>query len=219
MLQWFANSFVPLFLSFYLIMYSFPFILFVYLVTMVSSIETHAVSTITKWEFDKAHSSISFKIRHYFTPITGHFNSYDGLIYFDATNLKESSIDVKIDVKSIDTKNDKRDSHLQTADFFEAEKFPFIRFKSTEIVKKNNSEFVAKGKLTIKDVVTDFDLPFTLLGIMDHPRKKGTKISAFEANFMINRNDYHVGTGQYVETAVIGDEVNINITLELLSSN
>lgn len=173
----------------------------------------------TKWNFDKSHSSVSFKIRHFFTPVLGSFGDFNGDIYFDPNNLAESSIDVTVDVKSVDTKNDKRDSHLQSADFFEAEKFPHMKFVSSKIEKTGENEFVATGKLTIKDVVTDFKLPFKLLGIMDHPRKKGTKISAFEANFMINRNDYKVGTGQYVETAVIGDEVNVTIALELLSSN
>lgn len=173
----------------------------------------------TKWNFDKSHSSVSFKIRHFFTPVLGSFGEFDGDIYFDPNNLFSSSINVTVDVKSVDTKNDKRDGHLQTADFFEVEKFPKMTFVSSSIEKTGDNEFVAKGKLTIKDVTTDFSMPFKLLGIMDHPMRKGTKISAFESNFMIKRNDYKVGTGQYVETAVIGDEVNVTISLELLSSN
>jgi len=172
-----------------------------------------------KWTFDKAHSSVSFRIRHFFTPVLGEFNSYDGEIYFDPTNLQESSINVTIQVKSVDTKNGKRDPHLQSADFFDADTYPTMTFVSDEILSNGDNEYVAKGKLTIKDVTTEFELPFKLLGIMDHPKRKGTKISAFESLFVIKRNDFKVGTGQYVETAVIGEEVNVSITLELLSSN
>jgi len=172
-----------------------------------------------KWTFDKAHSSVSFRIRHFFTPVLGEFNSYDGEIYFDPANLTGSSINVTIQVNSVDTKNGKRDPHLQSADFFDATAFPIMTFVSEKISAKGDNEFVANGKLTIKNKTIEFDFPFKLLGIMDHPKRKGTKISAFESLFVIKRNDFNVGTGQYVETAVIGDEVNVSITLELLSSN
>jgi polyisoprenoid-binding protein YceI len=181
--------------------------------------ETESAKKAQKWNFDKAHSSVSFRIRHFFTPVLGEFNTYDGDIFFDPNNLNESSISVSIQVNSVDTKNGKRDPHLQSADFFDAATYPTMTFVSEKITSLGDNQFVAKGKLTIKDVTTDFELPFKLLGMMDHPMRKGTKIAAFESNFMIKRNDYKVGTGQYVETAVIGEEVNVNITLELLSSN
>jgi polyisoprenoid-binding protein YceI len=171
-----------------------------------------------KWNFDKAHSAVTFSIRHIFTPVVGQFNEFGGDVYFDANNLSESSIDVSLDVKSIDTKNEKRDGHLQTADFFEAEKFGKITFKSTEIIAKGNNEFIAKGVLTIKDVSKNIELPFKLLGTMEHPFSKGTTVAAFEANYQLKRNEYNVGTGQYIETAVIGDEVDIKITLEMMSA-
>jgi len=199
-------------------------LLLVFLFTVLSNYSfandgtTPAKTNAQKWTFDKAHSSVSFRVRHFFTPVLGEFNSYDGEIFFDPSNLDGSSINVTIQVNSVDTKNGKRDPHLQSADFFDAETYPTMTFISEEITAQGNNEYIAKGKVTIKDVSTDFELPFKLLGIMDHPKRKGTQISAFESLFVIKRNDFNVGTGQYVETAVIGDEVSVSITLELLSS-
>lgn len=172
-----------------------------------------------KWDFDKDHSAITFSIRHIFTPVVGQFNDFGGDVFFDPNNLAESSIDVSIDVKSIDTKNKKRDEHLLSGDFFEAEKFDKITFKSSEIVAKGNNEFVAKGTLTIKDVSKSIELPFKLLGTMEHPFRKGTQVASFEANYQLKRNDYKVGTGKWIETAVVGDEVDVKITLEMVSEN
>ena len=73
------------------------------------------------------------------------------------------------------------------------------------------------GELTIKDVTKEFELPFTLLGVGEHPMMKGTKIAAMEMNTKLMRNNFNVGTGDWTETAVVGDEVDIKITLELLN--
>jgi polyisoprenoid-binding protein YceI len=170
-----------------------------------------------KWSFDKAHSAVSFSIRHIFTPVRGEFSEYSGDVYFDPNNLDASSVDVIIQVSSIDTKNGKRDGHLQSPDFFNAEKYPEIRFTADEFKKTGNNEFVAMGELTIKDVTKEFELPFTLLGVGEHPMMKGTKIAAMEMNTKLMRNNFNVGTGDWTETAVVGDEVDIKITLELLN--
>lgn len=180
--------------------------------------ELNQTAKAQKWAFDKAHSAVTFNVRHFFTPVVGQFNEYSGDVYFDAKNLKESSINVTINVNSIDTKNEKRDAHLQSQDFFNSSKFPKISFVSTEIVDKGNNKYVAKGKLTIKDVSKNIELPFTLLGTMAHPfMKDGTLLAAFEASLKLNRNEYTVGAGDFIQTAVVGEEVDIKITLEMNS--
>lgn len=175
-------------------------------------------SNAPKWSFDKPHSAITFSIRHIFTPVVGQFNEFAGDIYFDANDLKSSSIDVVIDVKSIDTKNEKRDNHLQSSDFLDAETFGKMTFKSSEIIAKGENDFVAKGVLSIKDVNKTIELPFKLLGTMDHPFMANTRVAAFESNIKLNRNDYNVGTGNWAETTVVGNEVDIKITLEMVSA-
>lgn len=170
----------------------------------------------TKWDVDKAHSKISFEVTHFFTPVTGQFTDYSSNIYFDPNNLGESSVDVEIKVASIDTDNEKRDGHLQSDDFFHAEQYPAITFKSDKIVKKSGqNEFAAVGTLTIKDVTQEIELPFTLLGIRNHPMRENTQLAGIKFTHSINRNDYNVGTGDWVATAVVGGQVDITGTLEL----
>ena len=170
----------------------------------------------TQWQIDKAHSKLSFKVTHFFTPVTGQFTEYSSDIYFDPNNLAESSINAEIQVSSIDTDNQRRDGHLQSADFFNAEEYPTITFTSEEIVKREGeNNYAAIGTLTIKDVSQEIELPFTLLGIQDHPMRENTRLAGIEFNHTINRNDYNVGTGDWVATAVVGGEVEITGTLEL----
>jgi len=167
------------------------------------------------WEIDPVHSNISFEVRHFFTPVNGQFKDYSAQINFSPDNLEESSVNLEIAVSSISTDNEKRDGHLQSDDFFNAEKYPKITFKSDKITKEGENMYVAQGKLTIKDVTKDVKLPFTLLGVQDHPQKEGTKIAGVGIDYSLNRNEFNVGTGSWSETAVVGDEVNISIGLEM----
>jgi polyisoprenoid-binding protein YceI len=188
-------------------------LLSVALFAVVSIAAVKVVST--AWTLDKAHSNVNFEVRHFFTPVDGTFNEYNADVMFDPANLEESMIDVEIMVNSIDTKNEKRDGHLRTADFFNAEKYPKITFKSTKIESKGDNKFVAHGDLTIKDVTKKIEMPFTLLGVMDNPR--GGKIAGISSEFEIDRNVFDVGTGDYFSDAVIGKVVTAKLNLELNS--
>lgn len=169
----------------------------------------------TSWTIDKAHSAINFEVTHFFTPVNGQFNDYEATVNFDPENLDESMLDVKIMVNSIDTKNDRRDGHLRTDDFFNAEKWPYITFKSSSIESTGDNEFVANGTLTIKDVSREISLPFTLLGVRDNPMQENTLVAGITASTVIDRTDYTVGTGDWASDAVIGDEVTVDLNLEL----
>ena len=169
----------------------------------------------TQWTIDKSHSSIKFEIRHFFSNVPGAFHEYDANVNFNPENLGESSIDVTIQVASVDTENERRDDHLRTADFFDAETWPTMTFTSSEIVSTGDNQFVAKGQLTIKETTVDFDLPFTLLGVMNHPWQENTQVAGIVSEFQLLRNDFGVGTGNYISDAVIGNEVNITLNLEL----
>ncbi len=173
----------------------------------------------TAWQIDKSHSAVNFTINHFFTPVDGSFDEYEAVVNFDPSNLGESSIDVTIPVSSVNTRNARRDGHLLTDDFFNAEAFPNIRFVSSEIIQDGENNFVARGQLTIRDVTREFDLPFELLGVMDHPMRENTTVAGIVASAQIMRNDFGVGTGDWRATAVVGDRVNIQLNLELLTSN
>lgn len=174
--------------------------------------------TATKWNLDRSHSNLTFSVRHFFTPVVGKFNAYTLDLTFDQNNLDASSVSVEIDVNSINTDNERRDDHLRNPDFFETEKFPKITFVSSSIKKTGDNTFVATGDLTVKDVTKTIELPFTLLGIQDHPNRENTLIGGFEGSIKLNRLDYGVGTGNFVSTAVVADEVTVNIFLEMTAS-
>lgn len=171
----------------------------------------------TPWNIDKTHSNLNFQVTHFFTPVNGKFHEYNSDIYFSPDNLAESSINVEVMVGSIDTNNEKRDGHLQSDDFFNAEKFPKMTFNSTKITSEGNNRFTAHGQLTIKDVTKDVKLPFTLLGVKDHPMKENTKVAGIKGSLKIDRTAYDVGVGDWAATAVVGDEVEISFALELNS--
>jgi polyisoprenoid-binding protein YceI len=168
-----------------------------------------------EWSIDTAHSNINFTITHFFTPVDGSFEEYSSEIYFDPSDLENSSIDVTIPVSSINTENDRRDNHLKSDDFFNAEEWPNIHFVSNKIEQTGDNQFVAHGELTIRDVTREFELPFELLGVMDHPMQDGQKVAGISASAQLNRTDYGVGVGDWAATAVVGDEVNIQLNLEL----
>ena len=192
------------------------------LLTLISALSAASIAAVqifsTPWSIDKSHSSIKFEIRHFFSNVPGAFHEYNANVSFDPQNLDESSIDVTIQVASIDTENEKRDAHLKNEDFFEVDTWPTITFLSSKISSTGENTFLAKGKLTMKDVTVDFDLPFTLLGVMDHPWQENTKLAGITSNFQLLRNDFGVGTGNYISDAVIGNEVNITLNLELNTS-
>lgn len=186
---------------------------------LISALAFTAAHDVISWRVDKAHSAINFSVRHFFTPVNGAFSEYDAEIKFDPQNPEQGSIDVTIQVKSIDTKNNRRNTHLQSDDFFGAETWPEIKFKSSSISSAGENKYVATGNLTIKDVTKEINLPFTLLGIVDHPMRENTQIAGITATTLINRNDYNVGTGDWASDTVVGDEVTVNISLELNSQS
>lgn len=169
-----------------------------------------------QWEIDKAHSAVTFSVKHFFTPVEGRFDTYQGTFIFDPENLQGSKADFTIDVTSVNTQQTKRDNHLQSPDFFEAEKYPKMKFTSTRFEKKKKG-YVVHGKLTIKNVAKEVALPFQVLGVADHPMMEGAKVMGIQAETTLNRNDYGVGTGSWAATMVVGDEVKVRINLEATS--
>lgn len=183
----------------------------------ISKPETENTVASTAWTLDEAHSTIQFSVTHFFTPVTGRFEDYQTDIQFDPNDLENSSIDVTIPISSINTQNERRDNHLNSEDFFNSENWPNIQFSSNNIRSTGDNKFVAVGDLTIRDVTKQIELPFTLLGVMDHPMRENVKVAGITASTTINRTDYGVGVGDWAATMVVGDEVDINLNLELNS--
>ncbi len=165
------------------------------------------------WTVDKAHSSIGFEITHFFTPVKGSFTDFTGTLAFDPSDLGSSKVDFTVNIASVNTGNKKRDSHLQSKDFFNVKKWSTMKFTSTSI-EKSGSDYVAVGKLNIRDVTKNVEIPFKVLGVQDHPMKKGNLVTAIRSEFSIDRTKYGVGTGSWSATAVVGDNVDITVLLE-----
>ena len=182
----------------------------------------------TKWNLDKAHTSISFSIEHFVTKVPGRFDDFNIDMHFDQENLGDSRINVSIQAASINTGWGPRDDHLKTADWFDANKYPVLSFKSSKIMSTGNGNFIAKGKLKIKDVETDIELPFKLLGVKQIPEEMKQsfagidEVASFEVSFSLNREKYNIGTGSSTPglaalrySQVVGSEVNITIAVEV----
>lgn len=165
------------------------------------------------WKVDKAHSAVTFSINHLFTPVEGRFDQFDGRFVFDPENLSESEADFTIKVSSVNTQQQKRDTHLQSADFFNAAEYPEMRFQSTRF-KKKKGEYVVYGNLTIREVTKEIALPFKVLGVGPHPMMEGAQVMGIQAETTLLRSDFGVGTGSWAATMVVGDEVNVKINLE-----
>jgi len=167
-----------------------------------------------EWAIDRAHSSITFSVRHIFTPLVGSFNQISGNLRFDPRNLKGSRISVRIPVETINTRVDARDSHLRTADFFNAAEFPDMIFVGDTFLKQGRDRYLIKGLLTIHGVTRKVNLPFRLIGTRKHPTKPNSLVAGASSQFTIKRSDFGVGSGRFAETAVIGDDITIMLGIE-----
>lgn len=169
-----------------------------------------------EWNLDKAHTTVTFDIKHFFNTVTGKFTDYSGEFYFDQNNLQASKFTFTIPVKSINTNNDKRDEHLRSEDFFHAEQYPNITFESRNFEHRaGENKYVAQGDLTIRGVTKRVNVPFEVTGRMDHPMREGTEVMGLSFNTSLDRTDYNVGVGDWASTAVVGDNVDVRINMEL----
>ena len=172
------------------------------------------------WNFDKAHSKVGFAVRHMvISTITGSFGDYDGSVTVDSDKPETAVIDVTIKIASINTDNQKRDDHLRSADFFNVEQFPTMRFKSKKISMASDSVFTMVGDLTLKDVTKEVTLTGKFQGKVDDPR--GNTRAGFSASTTINRQDFHVSWSNALKdgSLVVSNNVDINLEVELVKSN
>ncbi len=175
------------------------------------------LAAVRSWELDKAHTNFYFTVDHIYSKIRGHFNEYSGEVQFDPKNLAESKFSFKIETASIDTNIAKRDKHLQSADFFDTEKYPLMTFESTKITDAGNGLYQVLGKFTVKGVEYELLLPLTLAGVKDHPMVKGKEVAGFNGKVTIDRLAYKVGNGKFFDLGVVGKDVEILVTIEALA--
>ena len=141
------------------------------------------------WDFDPAHTRIGFSARHAMvTTVRGSFNDMTGRIYADLDDMDRSYAEIVLQVTSVDTRNQQRDDHLRSADFFDVERWPEIRFVSTQIEEIEEGAFTVSGDLTIRDVTKPVTIPIALLGVQKDAF--GSLRAGFEGSRRINRRDF-----------------------------
>jgi polyisoprenoid-binding protein YceI len=170
------------------------------------------------WEIDKAHSNIYFDVRHTYATVRGRFDEFSGTVRFDPDKLTMSSVRFEVKTKSINTRISNRDNHLRSEDFFAVKEYPSMTFQSTGVKQKEGNQYTLEGSLTIKGKTSKVAVPFTYFGLRENPLKKGQLVAGFETRFTIDRLDYGVGSGKFFEMGVVGNKVDILITLEVLKN-
>ncbi len=172
------------------------------------------------WNVDAPHTAINFSVKHFFTPVNGTFRDYQIDLTFDPDAPETSSVKVSIDVASVDTNNERRDNHLRSPDFFDAETYPSMVFESTSIRQVGPNQLMATGHLTIKETTKEIDLAINILGVTDLPPEMqemlggAVQVAGFEASTLIDRREFEVGVANWAQTMIVGGDVNISIALE-----
>jgi polyisoprenoid-binding protein YceI len=167
------------------------------------------------WKLDKAHSSITFTVKHMIiSNVTGSFKDYAITMKSAKDDFSDATVQSTIKVGSLNTDNDRRDNHLRSDDFFNAEKYPEINFKSTSFEKLSDTKYKITGDMTIRDVTKNVTFDTVLNGTLKTTRGV---LSAWKATTTINRFDYNLKWNKTIETGglIAGQDVIITLNLEL----
>jgi polyisoprenoid-binding protein YceI len=178
---------------------------------LVAALPSFAAET---WTIDRAHSSVGFKVRHMMSSVSGIFRDFDAVINVDRENPKNDSVEFTIQTASIDTASEGRDKHLRSSDFFDAEKYPTISFKSTSIKEVTQGKYEVTGDFTMHGVTKRLTLPVTFLGSAKTQRGE---VAGLEIETTINRKDFGVVWNRTLDEGAIllGDDVKVSINLEV----
>ncbi|MBS1977991.1 MAG: YceI family protein [Bacteroidetes bacterium] len=168
----------------------------------------------TTWSADKAHTKIGFIVTHMMvSEVEGNFKDFDAKVVSKNADFDGAEVEFTAKTASINTENERRDGHLKSDDFFNAEKFPDVTFKGT--LAKAGGKYQLKGKLTLRDVTKDVAFDVTYGGTID--AGKGGVKAGFKLAGKINRQDYNLKWANKLQdgSAVVGDEVALNCRIEL----
>lgn len=165
------------------------------------------------WKIDTTHSNIGFKIKHMmFTNVKGNFNSYSASVEMPESNFEKAKLTFEADTSSINTNNADRDNHLKSADFFDAEQFPTVKFESTNIAKKSDNEYAVTGNLTMHGVTQPVTLNAEYSGLMKDPW--GNTKLALSLEGKVNRKDWGLNWNSALESGGVLVSENVNFDIE-----
>ncbi len=166
------------------------------------------------WAIDPVHSSINFSVRHLMvSKVRGSFETFSGAVTIAEGGTP--SVNATIDVNSIDTRNEQRDAHVRSADFFDAENYPTATFVSTG-VRPDGDDYIVDGDFTLKGVTKPVSLKLEFNGV--NPGMGQGAVAGFEASVVLNRKDFGIDIDMPLETGgtVVGDKVTITLEIEAL---
>lgn len=175
----------------------------------------------SKWVIDPSHTKVGFSVRHFgISETDGFFRNYKGIVKTEKEDFSDLEVSVTVQIDSIDTNDVKRNTHLKADDFFNAEKFPEMKFESTKLEKTvNANEYKMYGNLTIRDITKPviFDLEFA--GVVPKDPFGNTKAGFFIVG-SINRQDFGLSFNVLLGTGnlAVSDKVKINIPIQLLKT-
>ncbi len=172
-----------------------------------------------QWNMDLVHSEVSFKIRHMMiSNVSGIFSNASAVMLAANDDFSDAEISFEAEVNSISTGNEQRDEHLKAADFFDAEKFPMIAFKSLSFDKKSDTQYLLNGELTIRDVTRPISLEVEYTGTVVDPY--GQTKAGFEMNGKISRSEFGLTWSAVTEAGgvVLGDDVKLIFSIQMVAA-
>jgi polyisoprenoid-binding protein YceI len=175
-------------------------------------------TAVTTWNIDPVHSVAEFKVKHMMiSNVKGQFTKVQGVLSLDENDVTNSSIESSIEAASINTREEQRDGHLKSADFFHVEKFPTISFKSTRITRVDDGELKVAGDLTIRGVTRGVE--FKVEGPTEPGKDPWGNIRrGLSATTKINRKDFGLTWNAALETGgiLVGDDVTITLDVQFV---
>ncbi len=170
----------------------------------------------THWNLDPMHSEVQFKVKHLvISTVTGTFNTFTASAQTIGETWENAEFEFSADINSIDTNNEQRDAHLKSAEFFDAEKYPQIQFKSTSFTQKSEDQFELQGDITLKGVTKNITLNAEFGGEMVDPY--GNHKAGFEVSGEINRLDFDLTWNAVTEAGgvVVGPNIKLIMNIQL----
>ena len=177
---------------------------------------TLETATTTQWLLDAAHSQIQFKVKHLMiSTVTGTFKNFEGSIESEGNDFTKAKISFSAEASSINTGSEQRDTHLKSADFFDAEKYPVILFNSTSATKLDDENFELHGDFTLHGVTKNIKLTVEYSGTAKDPW--GNTKAGFFVYGKINRKDFDLGWNAALEAGgvLVSEEVKIECEIQL----
>lgn len=182
--------------------------------TLIIALFVAGTAMAQTWTLDKSHAKVGFSITHLMvSDVEGAFNAYDIKIASTKDDFSDAVIEFSAEAKSINTNDEKRDGHLKSPDFFDADKHASLSFKSKSFTKVDGKKYKMTGDLTMHGVTKPVTLDVTVNGPVVHPYNKKT-LAGFKVSGTIKRSDFDLGA-KY-PGAILSDEVAITANAEFI---